>query len=82
MAAIKAFQKEFIRIETKGCFFHYCQAIFRKVCDLRLRKEYYVNERFRNWVKMLMGLALIPHWELETAFEILTDRLYDVNLGG
>ena len=31
-------------IRMKGCFFHFCQAVFRKVMEYNLKKDYY-NQR-------------------------------------
>ncbi|XP_048259957.1 uncharacterized protein LOC125384513 [Haliotis rufescens] len=39
-AAIRAVNTEFPNADVKGCFFHYCQAIWRKTQDLGLAVQY------------------------------------------
>ena len=55
----------------KGCWFHFCQAILRKIGQLGLKEEYNNNFNFRFWVKQFMALALIPLSKLEEAINII-----------
>ena len=45
---------------VKGCWFHFNQAILRKVNDLGMKSLYMNDYNFRFWIKQFMALALIP----------------------
>ena len=60
-------------IEMKGCFFHFCQATFRKVMSYNLKKDYF-NEKdsgTRIYIKWLMSLPLLPVPQMVEAFSSL-----------
>ena len=68
LAAINSFRKIFPRTEVKGCFFHFAQAIWRKIQDLGLAGLYKENDDIRKVVKCLVALALIPSEYVHLAF--------------
>ena len=55
----------------RGCFFHYGQALFRKLQHLKLSYRLKSNEEIRKWFRMFLGLAfvLVPH--LQEAFNVI-----------
>jgi hypothetical protein len=60
--AIKAFYDSFPGIQFKGCFFHFCQALWRKIMKLGLFNQYTNREDtsvFR-WLQLFKGLAFLP----------------------
>ena len=61
-------------ILTKGCYFHFNQALYRKCCELGLKTKYHNNEEFRTWVKMMMALPLVPMDQIEEAYIHLVDK--------
>ncbi|XP_046566692.1 PCNA-interacting partner-like [Haliotis rubra] len=50
LAAIHAIEREFPSAEVKGCFLHYCQAIWRKVQDLGLAVAYREDLEISRWI--------------------------------
>lgn len=57
---INALRQEFPGAQIRGCYFHFCQAIFRKVQALGLHVTYRENEEIRQQVRMLMAIAFLP----------------------
>ncbi|CAH0562759.1 unnamed protein product [Brassicogethes aeneus] len=53
----------------KGCWFHYCQAVFRKSRTLGL--QYPANDEKRALVKMAMALPLLPAARLQDGVWVL-----------
>ena len=45
---------------TKGCYFHFCQALHRKIQQLDLQVEYQQNNELRNFVRKVAALAFLP----------------------
>ncbi|XP_067653191.1 ankyrin-1-like [Haliotis asinina] len=60
LAAIRAIEREFPQAEVKGCFFHYCQAVWRKTQDLGLAVLYKDNPDVQRWIRRAAGLPLLP----------------------
>ena len=63
-------------IIMKGCFFHFCQATFRKVMNYNLKKDYF-NEKdsgTRIYIKWLMSLPLLPVPQMVEAFSSLENN--------
>ncbi len=44
----------------KGCYFHFCQALLRKVQDLGLQVEYQSNRELRSFVRRTAAVAFVP----------------------
>ena len=66
-------------IIMKGCFFHFCQATFRKVMNYNLKKDYF-NEKdsgTRIYIKWLMSLPLLPVPQMVEAFSSLETNIKD-----
>ena len=66
-------------IIMKGCFFHFCQAVFRKVMNYNLKKDYF-NQRdsgTRVYIKWLMSLPLLPAAKMLEAFSELENNIND-----
>lgn len=51
-----------------GCFFHFTQAIWRKVQELGLRPLYDNDEDARNVIRHIFGLPFLPETEIFHAF--------------
>lgn len=47
-------------VEIKGCWFHFNQAIIRKLISLGLLGLYCGSIEFKTWIRRLSALALIP----------------------
>ncbi|CAN7988539.1 unnamed protein product, partial [Ixodes pacificus] len=69
-AAITSCKQQFRGVTTKGCLFHFGQCLTRKIASLGLQSLYRdpVNTAFKDWVRKVVGLALLPpplvlpHW--------------------
>ena len=66
LAAIRAVEREFPKAEVKGCYFHYCQALWRKVQNLGLAVQ--GRSSLQQWIRRAAGLALLPHNEVQDAW--------------
>ena len=58
----------------KGCFFHFSQAIFRKIRSLGLQNRYKDDGNFAHKVRMLAALAFVPLPDVIDAFESVADE--------
>ena len=68
-ASINAFTKFFVDADIKLCRFHWAQAIFRKIAELKLKPVYKdSNSETGSWLKQVFGLPLLPPDEVEDAF--------------
>ena len=67
----QAFGSEDHVVEIKGCWFHFCQAILRKVNEIGLKISYQNSYQFRFWIKRFMALALIPIDKLKDGINII-----------
>ena len=57
--------------EVKGCLFHFCQAVYRRVIKFHL-DHYYINDsKIRFIIKMLMALPLLPLEDILQQFQEL-----------
>ena len=68
-------------IEMKGCFFHFCQATYRKVMSYNLKKDYFNDKDSgtRTYIKWLMSLPLLPEPQMLEAFSELEKNINDRN---
>ncbi len=71
---IPALQLEF-NARITGCYFHFTQAIFRKVQQLGLAVEYRANEQIRNSVRVLMAIAFVPLHLVQQTYEDVIDQM-------
>ena len=68
-------------VRMKGGFFHFCQAIFRKVMTFNLKKDYFnpKDSGTRIYIKWLMSLPLLPAAKIPETFFELEENIYDRN---
>ena len=52
----------------RGCFFHLGQNLYRKICELGLKKQYDDDETLRNFVKKIICLSLVPKDKVAEVF--------------
>ena len=60
IALINAIKGQFPAVTFKGCFFHFSQAVWRKVQSLGLQEEYKTNPDFAKTVSKMLSLSLCP----------------------
>jgi len=77
-AAIRAVHEEFPDANVKGCFFHFTQAIWRKVEDLGLAGLYNEDEHIQQWDRRAAGLPLLPVDEVQDAWLEAMDQSPDI----
>jgi len=75
-AAINGFQAVFSNAESRGCFFHFSQAIYRKIQsepDIKMKYEDESNLEFALHIRELAALAFVPPGDVILSFDILLD---------
>ena len=69
------------QIKMKGCYFHFTQAIWRKIVSLKIAGDkedddpYHRDEGTRVFCKKMMSLPLLPHEEIKTTYETLKSEI-------
>lgn len=81
----KAAEEAFLLAEVKGCYFHLCQSLQRKVKEVGLKSEFDSDPETKIRIKSLAALALVPSHDVENIFRnlVLTfpdDERYDIIL--
>ena len=73
LALRNALKSVFVGIHLQGCWFHYCQAIWRRVHHLKLDGEYPHKAHGGKYIKRIMSLALMNAngSMIESMFEML-----------
>ena len=67
-AQTKALKERFSSSTLQGCWFHFVQALLRKINVTGLIPSYRRNERFKSFVKRLFCLPLLPENLIVSAF--------------
>ena len=79
LALQQAIKLIFCNCVLKGCWFHYSQALLRKVGQLGIKTKYKVDYKFRFWINQFISLALIPIETLENAFDKIIEGAKQFN---
>ena len=61
-------------VTTKGCSFHWCQAVWRKTQALGLQTAYNTDVATNSYIRRLLALPYIPHQHISTCFQELKGR--------
>ena len=81
----KAIQEVLPDSQIRGCYFHYSQAIIKRVNDLRLMPNYMVlNSPARKIIRTMTILPLLPLDKIDQAFDLmrtLAINSYDFDTG-
>lgn len=64
-------------LKVGGCFFHFSQAVLRKIGDLGLRRRYDEHRGFCRRVHTLTSLAFLPPDQIRAAFDQLAPYFED-----
>ncbi|KRX12415.1 hypothetical protein T07_8104, partial [Trichinella nelsoni] len=70
-ALIPAIQGYFPNTRVQGCYFHFCQAVHRKVGELGLKTRYRTEEETRRKIRMLLATAFLPVPHVNTGVSLL-----------
>ncbi|CAF2981494.1 unnamed protein product [Rotaria sp. Silwood2] len=73
MSLIKAVKQKFPMATHHGCYFHYCQSLYKQVQLLGLGTAYFEDESTRLSCRSTMALALLPIELIEDAVHLLED---------
>ncbi|XP_053400166.1 uncharacterized protein LOC123539956 [Mercenaria mercenaria] len=76
-ACIKAFTDVFPEARVECCFFHLCQAHWRKIVDLGLRTQYIADEHLALSLRMFTALAFVPVEHVYHVFAELCETVPD-----
>lgn len=80
LAAIAAIEEVFPNDVTKGCTFHFRQALHRNISIIGLSREYALEDTLvKDWVRMIMGLTLLPAVFVPTAWDVLKTPPYSAD---
>ena len=74
IAVRNAFQIIFPQCEIIFCFYHFCQAHWRKIQSFGLTNDYLEDLEFSRKVKMHSALAFMPLSMVDSAFDTLFDE--------
>ncbi|XP_073258751.1 uncharacterized protein [Porites lutea] len=55
-------------VQLQGCVFHWTQALWRKVQELGLQTAYSNDEATNRFIRKLMALPFLPHYEIRPMF--------------
>jgi hypothetical protein len=66
-----AIEATFPNASVKGCYFHYCQSIWRNVQKYGLTSAYRRNRSVRNIIKKIMSLGYIPTAIVRNTFNLI-----------
>jgi hypothetical protein len=76
-ASINAFKITFPNASNRGCFFHFCQCIYKKLQQCNgLKKKYAQDSEFAMQIRKLAALAYVPETDVITSFENLIESQY------
>ena len=69
-----AFRRVLPTVNLHGCWFHWAQAVYRKVKGAGLKKQYAKNHSIRSYIRQLMALPHLPGSHIPEAFAKLKSR--------
>jgi len=74
-AAINAFTSAYPTASVRGCYFHLCQSVLRKVNDVGLKVQYEMDNEVRRFIRCFPALAFVPPENVLEGFEILVETM-------
>ena len=73
LAILGAVASEFPSSRTRGCWFHFSQAIFKHATNkLGLKKSYKLNNWVKKIIRMLSALALLESNKVREGFQVIS----------
>ncbi|KFM58704.1 hypothetical protein X975_17494, partial [Stegodyphus mimosarum] len=76
-AAINAAKIAFPEADVKGCYFHLCQSLIRKISNVGLRIPYETDVNIKLKLKSLAALAFVPISDVRVIFDQLSTTFPD-----
>lgn len=71
ISLISAIQAEFPNTTVRGCYFHFCQSLWRKVQQLGLASEYRQNRSVKKVIRKIMSLGYLPTAVVRMKFNLI-----------
>lgn len=71
--------REVLGVEIKGCFFHWTQAVWRKIQE-NAAHEYANDNAIHKYLRKLLALPLLPHEHIRPAFDQLAAGIQNPRL--
>jgi len=72
-AAMSAFRQCYPQAHVRGCYFHLCQSVMRKVQEVGLKAQYEVDSELRGFVRSLSAISHVPINDVPDAFDTLVE---------
>jgi len=70
-ASVGAFQEVFAGVAVSGYWFHYCQAVVKRLNKLGLKEDYQNQDDIKDIVRCLFGLPLLPAEDIRNALQTI-----------
>ena len=74
---ISAVHSNFPNAEVKGCYFHLCQSLIRKICSVGLKSDFESDIELKLKLKSLTALAFVPINDVRQMFDNLAATFPD-----
>ena len=71
LAILRAAELSFPTTEIKGCYYHYCQCLNRKIQNLGLQVAYREDHSLNSFVRKTAALAFVPRRYVRLAWQAL-----------
>jgi len=68
LSMLNAIRSHFPNAIIHGCYFHYCQAVYRKLAELGLAPAFMGNKAFHIWVKKILACPYLPLASMDDYF--------------
>jgi hypothetical protein len=71
MSMLTAIQTELPRTRIAACYFHFCQALWRKIQDIGLQRAYHRDGDLKEVIEKVMAIGYLPVLLVRNNFECL-----------
>ena len=79
IASRNALMQNFPYVTLIGCWFHFTKALFDNIKKTGLYKLYKTNQVFRQWIRKLMALPLLPEEEIHGVYISLNQPIFQID---
>jgi len=75
-ASVAAFRQVYGDVSVSGCWFHYCQAIVKRVQKIGLKDAYLNRDDVKDVVRCILGLPLLPSSDIPAALQDIRNSIH------
>jgi hypothetical protein len=75
IALISAIKSVYTNTTHKGCYFHFCQSIWRRLQQEGLSIEYNNDKYFNYCIRSLFGLAFVPLAKFKEYYQVVLEKI-------